>query len=366
MKNILIILPTTRLGGAEQFLKMVGRYYANQGDKILILFLKKEKINGWIDLEGIENIEIVYVNNKNSEILGWPGIVTELFRRRKVIFDLVFTSHVHLNAAVGIFRKLRILKSRFIIGRESTSAFLRYDGFILYLHLLFYNLGYPSLDLLICQTFTMKDQLLNRLPWLEKTIKVEVISNPIDLKHIFEKSTEIINLTDKKPFLVTAGRLNSVKGFDLLIEAFSEFVKKRPQYNLIILGEGSERNNLSNLVKELKLEGMVFMPGIVDNVLPYFNQAEMCIVSSRIEGFPNVLLQMMTQNENIVSTLCAGDISIIPGISTCEPGNSNLLYEAIESNLLLDKGNTRNLFDQYLQERSINSFIKKVQDLVIK
>jgi hypothetical protein len=83
------------------------------------------------------------------------------------------------------------------------------------------------------------------------------------------------------------------------------------------------------------------------------------VVSSRIEGFPNVLLQMMSQNNNVVSTTCAGDIDKIRDVVICKPNNVLELKFAIETSLARNNNN-RTSFDNYLKSRSINEFMKTV------
>jgi trehalose-6-phosphate synthase len=109
------------------------------------------------------------------------------------------------------------------------------------------------------------------------------------------------------------------------------------------------------------LEEDVILPGMVENVYPYFKNARMCVVSSRIEGFPNVLLQMMSQNEKVVSTLCAGDIDKLEGVFTCKPNDEDDLLRAMAACLEADTSENRELFDRELQDRSIDKFIERVK-----
>ena len=129
---------------------------------------------------------------------------------------------------------------------------------------------------------------------------------------------------------------------------------------LVILGVGEEEEHekLVNQIQELRLEDRVILYGYVKNVYPIFNKAELCVVSSRIEGFPNVLLQMMSQNNNVVSTKCAGEISNIEGIYTCETHNADALKIAMENGLsnVIDNRNLH--FNKYIELRSIDNFVE--------
>ena len=66
---------------------------------------------------------------------------------------------------------------------------------------------------------------------------------------------------------------------------------------------------------------------------------------------------MMSQNNNVVSTLCAGEISEIEGLYTCETHNVQALTEAIENCLLNKEDNKRLYFEKYIQSRSIENFM---------
>ena len=113
------------------------------------------------------------------------------------------------------------------------------------------------------------------------------------------------------------------------------------------------------LIDKLNLVEEVLLYGFVKNVYPYFKNATVCVVSSRVEGFPNVLLQMMSQNSKVVSTTCAGGIENIPGVQISETNNIKNLEDAITTSLNSSKDN-RALFDEFLQSRDISSFMATV------
>ena len=73
---------------------------------------------------------------------------------------------------------------------------------------------------------------------------------------------------------------------------------------MIILGEGSEQKNLSELIKRLNLENSVFLLGNVNNPLKYFLRADVFVLASSVEGLPNVLVEAMLCGCTPVSTNC--------------------------------------------------------------
>lgn len=355
MGKVLILVPNDILGGAEQHLKNIALYMFLEGYQVDVFFLKKQTGGGWQDLA--TNLNLVFTNSR-KERTGVGACFIKLFRNRKTKYNYVFTSHVHLNSFVGLLIKLGVIKKNFFIGRESTSIFKRFKGMKLCLYKFLYKLGYSSIDLLICQTDFMKKQLTEALPSLAATINIQVIGNPINLVNI---QTDQFDCEYKKEdYIVSAGRLIELKGFDLLIQSFALIKDRFPNLKLFILGEGAERQGLESLAVKLGVQDRVRLVGFQNNVYPFFKNAKICVVSSRIEGFPNVLLQMMSQNDNIVSTLCAGGIDQIPSIYTCRPNDIETLTDKIILALETDNANNRKVFDDFLKTRSLAGFIERI------
>lgn len=360
IKNILLLVPRDKLGGAEQYLKMISDYFLeNTSCKVHVIFLKQRKTGDWDNNN--PNINLFYGPN-DKERNGIFFAIKKLYQLRKVKFDITYTSHIHTNSFIGLLNRFKFYNSKYCVGRESTTVFTRYNGFKLKFIKSLYKIGYSGLNLLICQSEAMKNQLLNGLRSINRRTNVQVIPNPIDLEKIKIQSKEIIDFNFSKKYIVSAGRLINEKGYDILIHSFSDIKKLFPDLNLVILGEGHLKNELLELTEILNLKNDVIFTGQVKNVYPYFKNATACVVSSRIEGFPNVLLQMMSQNNNVASTLCAGGISEISGIHTSPANDQEGLTTAIKNALTKDNSNSRDLFDEELNSRSIVNFIKKKLD----
>ncbi len=356
-KHWLFFLPTDSIQGSEHIVKSLAQYVSDQGGQCSVVVLTKRHSLGWAVAEN--SMHIIYFPF-SSYFLGilylLPHLIWHRKRYRKV--DYTFSSQTLINGTVGLAKRLGLLKKAKVIVRESNSIFDLLSGYKLKIYALFYNLGYRGSDLVICQTEYMKQQLRKSLPKLTSKLNLHVIPNPFNFEDIATKSEDILpELRDKK-FLVAAGRLAPAKGFDMLIDAFYEINQTRPDLNLVILGEGKDRELLQNKVQQLNLEEKVTLPGYVQNVYSYFKVAEVCVLSSRIEGFPNVLLQMMSQNTKIVATLSAGGIDEIPGLFTCPIENINLLREAIETALDSPSENNAPVFEALLKQRTLAGFYK--------
>ncbi len=281
------------------------------------------------------------------------------FKKYRTI-NYTFTSQTLINGTVGLAKRFGIFNKAKVILRESNSIFDLLKGKKLKVYTFFYFLGYKNSSVVICQTNYMREQLIKAIPRLASKLNIQVISNPFNFDDVLKNSHNILPQLKDKKFLVAAGRLAPAKGFDILIDAFYFMEERYKDLYLVILGEGKDREPLQTKINGLGIESKVLMPGYVQNVYSYFKNAEVCVLSSRIEGFPNVLLQMMSQNTKVVATLCAGGIEEIPGLFTCPAENVQGLRESIEMALNSPSKNLAPKFKEILEKRSLASFYETI------
>lgn len=116
---------------------------------------------------------------------------------------------------------------------------------------------------------------------------------------------------NQRKVLLAVGSLSIQKGFDLLIKAFAKISNDCSEWDLIILGnEGRKpgsrgmRNVLSSLIKRYGLEGRVSLPGAAGNMDAWYRRADAFVLSSRYEGFPNVLMEAMAYGCPCIAFAC--------------------------------------------------------------
>lgn len=137
--------------------------------------------------------------------------------------------------------------------------------------------------------------------------KSRVIYNPIDLK---EKAGIAFD-TPKTKKIVTAGRLMPQKNQKMMIRAFADVLKKYPEYELVIYGEGPSRAELEEQILELGLQTKVSLPGNVTDIHEKIKDAEIFVLSSEFEGMPNALIEAMCLGLPVISTKVSGATDLI-------------------------------------------------------
>lgn len=115
--------------------------------------------------------------------------------------------------------------------------------------------------------------------------------------------------------IVAVGRLDKIKGFDLLIRAASEL---KFDFEIKIYGQGGERQNLQNLIDSLKLQDRVRLCGFCDDVAAALSASHLHVISSRKEGFPVILIEGIFYSPVLISTRAGGISEILSEEFLCE------------------------------------------------
>lgn len=110
---------------------------------------------------------------------------------------------------------------------------------------------------------------------------------------------------ERKKEIVTVGRLEPQKRQDILIRAFSIIAEHYPDYKLRIYGEGSQKDFLLKLIRELNMESRIILMGTKKNIFDQINESAIFAMTSDFEGLSNALIEAMALGIPCVSTRCS-------------------------------------------------------------
>jgi glycosyltransferase involved in cell wall biosynthesis len=182
-------------------------------------------------------------------------------------------------------------------GRLSVSehASIRlYSGLRKYAFKAIRTLIYKKVDTLVCVSAGIAGELKNEVPALKS---VAVVGNPFDLALIRKKSKEQADCFD----IIACGRLDRQKGFDVLIRAVS-LMKNGERLGLV--GDGPILKDLEELAQALGVKDRVTFLGFRSNPFSLMNKAKVFALSSRQEGFGNVIIEAMASGVPCVAANC--------------------------------------------------------------
>lgn len=174
------------------------------------------------------------------------------------------------------------------------------------------RVGCTVTDLVVATSQGVADDLIDSFGG--RPGRVRVVNNPVDVAAVASASREPIDEADvvrwQRPVVVAAGRLASVKDYPLLIEAFA-ILRAQRAASLFILGQGEQEATIRAMIEERGLGSSVHLCGFRKNPWSYIARADVFALTSRYEGFGNVLVEAMACGVPVVATRSPGTQEIV-------------------------------------------------------
>ncbi len=304
-------MPNLGGGGGERIISILLNNLDRSKFEPHLVILKKDGSNVflkdlWEDVI-VHNLEIKLPIRVSFPLLIYRMLI--LSRQKKP--DVLFFGSGQINALISPFLFLfpQHIKK---IARESNipSIFEKY-----LIIRLFYKYFYKNFDRIIVQSDDMFNDLHKNFKISET--KLVKINNPVDVSYVDHKLSidNHITLSKYKINLLAVGRLTYQKGFDILIHQMAKLSEKN--FYLTFLGEGEERESLEKMVVKYDIQDNICFKGNVGNPYKYLQMADALILSSRFEGFPNVVLESLVCGTPVLANNCLGGIDEIikPGFN---------------------------------------------------
>jgi glycosyltransferase involved in cell wall biosynthesis len=354
-KKILFIIHELTMGGAERVLvNLINNIDRDKFEIHLAIFNNEGELKN--DLKE----DIIVHDLKSKKVRKGIFKLYKLIKKLKP--DIIFSGIAHVNLMLAVLIPFLSKKIKFIARETNTvSEEIKNYKYKVLIKIL-YKIFYKNYDLIISQSNFMKNDLIKNFSILEN--KLVVINNPLDVDKINRMKKDYISciFEKRKINLLAVGGLRYQKGFDLLLKSFSLLDKN---FHLFIIGEGKEKTNLKKLAKELKIENRVHFLGFQFNPYKFMSKADLLVISSRYEGFPNVVLEANACGLPVVAFDCPGGTKEIikngKNGFLVKCGDINALAKAIEKAVEYE-WNTheiiKNVFKKYNLKTKINEYEK--------
>lgn len=299
-----------------------------------------------------QNVPIYYLDLKNIFDFGL------IFRYRKVLKD--FNPDVQINYLIHADIFGRIFGKLF--GVKKIVSYIRniHRGKRV---LLFFDKATLLLaDFVLTNSETSKKYYIEKMG-VEKS-KIGCIPNGIDVSRfeninvdVTEKKKEI-GIPENSVIVGTVARLEKQKDIPTLVKAFRIVSEKYENVILLLVGHGSEKDNIKNLVKELEIEEKVFFLEKRTDVLKLLQIMDIFVLPSMNEGMSNALLEAMASKKAIIVSDIEENIELIEnekeGLSF-KKGNVEALAEKISRFLINSNLYGENAFKKVIEKYNLKT-----------
>ena len=323
--NLLIFISSMNAGGAERVAANLANHWAGKGWNVTVVTVYSAKLDFYELHPAVRRIPL----NLASDSENPPAAVVNNLRRigalRRVLRAVQPDIALALMGAANILLAPAATGLRGIatVGSERT-------------HPPQYPLGtaWETLRTHLYGRLTALTALTQESSaWLRRHTrarKIVVIPNaatfPLPER---EPYLEPLDIPQGMRMLLAVGRLSEEKCFDLLIATFQRLAEEFPDWMLVILGEGPDRAALEQQVQSTGLVDRIRLPGRAGNVGRWYNAADLYVMSSRFEGFPNTLVEALAHG--------------LPAVSfDCDTGPRDIVRHGVDG-LLVPAGDTNAL-----------------------
>ncbi len=162
-------------------------------------------------------------------------------------------------------------------------------------------------DRIVCASRIMCYEMIRN--WHVNAEKMVSIENPYDIAEINSLAEQDLSEVEKSFFathqiVVGVGRFVKEKGYLHLLDSFARLLVDHKTAGLVLVGDGEERGKIEDKIKQLQIENNVLLCGMKKNPYPYIKNAQVFVLSSISEGFPNVLVEAMCCSIPVVACDC--------------------------------------------------------------
>jgi glycosyltransferase involved in cell wall biosynthesis len=301
-KNIIFFLHNLNVGGAEKNFINYANYLSNNNINVKIICLSAK---GILKKNIDKKVKVIDLNKKRLKNSIFP--ILKIINSTKP--DILFSSLLHISLLLCLFKKMNFIKAKLFIRPSNVllTNQISTENKPKYLIILLTKFFLKYADLFFCISDNIfKELQLFKIP----TNKIIKINNAIVDEDFYKKSKKPLKNTkrlNKTDYILSIGRLTEQKNHMMLLNSFIQIKKKyKKKLFLVLIGEGHLKKHLKNFVKINKIEKDVIFLKNLQNVLNYIKSCKLFVQTSLWEGQPNVLIEALLLNKQVIATNCPG------------------------------------------------------------
>lgn len=282
-------------GGAERVMTALADGLAGRGHEVYLTTLNGRAAQFYEPCNAVRRVRLDLAEESNGPVRGLWANLRRIRAIRREVAAVAPDAIVSFGTTVNILALLACVGTGvrvYISERTNPAAHVLARRWRV-----LRRITYRWARALIVQTGRTADWFRAKLGPVPPVI---VIANPVKPQIDGER----LDVVPPTPFVLAVGRLSREKGFDVLLRAFEAAARQCGGLNLAIAGEGSEAAALAALAEECAISARVFFLGQVKAVRSLMKRAEMFVLSSRYEGFPNVLLEALSAGVPVIAADC--------------------------------------------------------------
>lgn len=230
-----------------------------------------------------------------------PALIRLIRRERPAI---VFATQGYLNVALLAARPLLPAGTRIVIRESNTPSLSLPNRRHPHVMAWAYRRYYPRADLVLCQHRRTEAEL--RDDFGVPPARIVSLPNPVPEAQLRAVAAMPVRSPGPGLRFIAAGRLNRQKGFDRLVDLFTDLPSDS---HLTVYGEGSEEISLAAQIKRLDMQQRITLAGFTDALPAALAGSDACVISSRWEGLPNVALEALAVGTPVIATPESGGIA---------------------------------------------------------
>lgn len=301
--NLVLVISSLGAGGAERVMSVLANQWAQNGYTVNLITLADKATDFYALNPSVTRTDLALQKDSSGLIDRLVTTVKRLLLLRKTILSTRPDAVISFIDTTNMLACLALAGTRVpLIVSERTNPFVYKIG---RLHALMRPMLYRHFcRAVVVQTEAVKERCVAE--WhCEHVVR---IPNPLFFVRGSERTYKQTNV------VLSVGRLVPSKGFDVLISAFARISHKHPGWTLEIVGEGPDRPRLESLIREVDMTARITLLGETKNISERYENSEIFCLTSRFEGFPNVLLEALAMGCACISTDCeSGPREILDG-----------------------------------------------------